>query len=225
MRRGSPAVSLPSPRTFASLGFWPMIKLCPEGRPLMEERETSKAFSGHMVLEWQIRTQVPLKIQPVFSTWHLLSSGPESTSNKQNEIFHSPIVLKTQRLPKKKGSPQIQGQLLPHDICQIFHLRGDRTRKARLWTSEGQLWISAVFHEWRYSYLKVLNQNALGSGRGKPGIDCLTKIKIQPQPSSVLQRIEMIIPHSCLKRRKKEHFGWQITSSEVSIPPICNVCI
>lgn len=104
MRRGSPAVSLPSPRTFASLGFWPMIKLCPEGRPLMEERETSKAFSGHMVLQWQIRTQVPLKIQPVFSTWHLLSSGPESTSNKQNEIFHSPIVLKTKAPQEERAA-------------------------------------------------------------------------------------------------------------------------
>lgn len=150
MRWGSPAVSLPSPRTFASLGFWPMIKLCPEGSPLMEGRETSKAFSGQMVLEWQIRTQVALKIQPIFSTWHLLGSGSENASNKQNENFHSIIVLKTQRLPKKKGSPQIQGQLLLHDICQIFHLHGDRARKAGLGPSEGQSWISIVFHGWRY---------------------------------------------------------------------------
>lgn len=150
--KGSEALQLfplPSPSPFASLGLWLMIKLCPEGRSLMEERETSKAFSGHMALEWQIGTQVALKYNQ-FSPHDIcsvLGLGMLLVSRVKSSVV--PLCLKNKTSPRRKGLPHTQGQHCPHDICQILNFLGDRARRAGVGTSEEQSWTSTVFHGWR----------------------------------------------------------------------------
>lgn len=128
-----------------------MIKLCPKGRPLMEERENSKAFSNHMVLECQIKTQVALKTQPIFSTWHdicwVLGLRMYLISRVKSSTV--PPCLKTKAPQEERACLKHKASSRLVKFARVWNSMGTKSGKMDWGTSAGQSWICS------FSWLKI----------------------------------------------------------------------